>query len=375
VSKVVSKLPEGTYIELVRGLMRTVLPTSIMVLSFAATGMMVSLQTQDRMLLGLTALGILAGAGRLSVLLAGRLRSKAETFSLRDARHLERWFAVAYLSFATIFSLFSWRAFLVASSDVHVLIASLLVGYAAGVAAGVSFRPWISVPAIVIAVIPTMMVALVGPNSAYRATGCLLALFLFGGVQSVLSRYRYAASSITTGLLFAALARTDALTGLANRLGLAERFHEITATIASRNTTAVHCLDLDHFKPVNDRYGHPIGDLLLKAVADRLSRSLRAGDVAARVGGDEFVVIQTGMGDPGEADLMGRRLVRALAEPYDIGDHVISIGVSIGYALSSTISYDLDQIIAAADGALLQAKVQRGAARRAEPWGKLVQIR
>jgi diguanylate cyclase (GGDEF)-like protein len=375
VSKIVSRLPEGTYIELVRGLFRTLLPTSIIVLSFGATGVLVSLQTQDTMLAALTLLGVLAGVGRLWVLLTGPGRSGAERLSLSDARRLERRFAAAYLSFAIIFSLFSCRAFLVAASDVHVLIASLLVGYAAGVAAGVSFRPWISVSAIVIAVVPTMMVALIGPNNAYRAVGCLLAVFLLGGVQSVLSRYRYATSSITNGFLFAALARTDALTGLPNRLGLAEQFHEITATIASRDTTAVHCLDLDRFKPVNDRYGHPVGDLLLKAVAERLSRLLRKGDVAARVGGDEFVVIQTGMADPGEADLMGRRLVRALSEPYTVNDHVVSVGVSIGYALASTTSYDLDQIIAAADGALLRAKEHRGTARRAEPWGKLARIR
>jgi diguanylate cyclase (GGDEF)-like protein len=241
------------------------------------------------------------------------------------------------------------------------------------VAAGVSFRPWISVTAIIVSAVPTMTLALVGPSTAYRAVGFLLAVFTLGGVQSVLSRYRYATSSITNGFLFATLARTDALTGLPNRLGLAERFHEITASIANRDTTAVHCLDLDRFKPVNDRYGHPVGDLLLKAVADRLSLLLRKGDVAARVGGDEFVVIQAGMADPGEADLMGRRLVRALSEPYTVGDLLISIGVSIGYAPASATSYDLDQIIRVADGALLQAKVRRGTALRAEPSGRLAQ--
>jgi predicted signal transduction protein with EAL and GGDEF domain len=79
------------------------------------------------------------------------------------------------------------------------------------------------------------------------------------------------------------------------------------------------------------------------------------------------------MADPGEADLMGRRLVRALSEPYTVNDHAISIGVSIGYALASTTSYDLDQIIKAADEALLRAKVTRGAALRAEPWRRFAQ--
>jgi hypothetical protein len=121
-------MPEGTYIELVRSLFRTLLPTLIMVCTFAVTGIIVTLQTQDRMLAALTLLGILAGVGRLSVLLLWRSRSVAETLSLLDARSLERRFAIAYLSFATIFSLFCCRAFSVGSSEVHVLIASLLVG-------------------------------------------------------------------------------------------------------------------------------------------------------------------------------------------------------------------------------------------------------
>ena len=156
---------------------------------------------------------------------------------------------------------------------------------------------------------------------------------------------------------------------LLNGWSLASRL--LTAAPARRDTTAVHCLDLDHFKPVNDRLGHPIGDLLLKAVADRLALLLRKGDVAARIGGDEFVVIQTHLSDPTEADLMGRRLVRVLSEPYTVGEHVISIGVSIGYALSSALSHDLSNIINAADPALRRDKVRRGSSLRTEPTGEL----
>jgi diguanylate cyclase (GGDEF)-like protein len=362
VKKLVSVVPESTYIELVRGLFRTMFPTCIMALSFAAVGVLVSLQTHDDILTLLTILGTLAAAWRLLVVFTGRRASVSEALSLLDAQRLERRFAFAYLSFAGIFSLLSWRAFVIATPEAHVLIVGLIFGYAAGVAAGVSFRPWISVSAIVIAVTPAMMQALLAPNSAYRAVGCLLAIFLAGGVQSMISRYRYAALSITTGFLFASLARSDPLTGLPNRLALAERFHQIIAQSGEHATVAVHCLDLDRFKAVNDQYGHPIGDLLLKAVADRLTRALRQGDFAVRVGGDEFVIIQARMANRDEADLMGRRVVRALSEPYAIGEHVISIGASIGYALSSAAGYELEQMIRSADGALLRAKEHRGTA-------------
>jgi hypothetical protein len=238
VNKLVSTMPEGTYIELVRGLFRTVLPASIMAFSFAATGALVSLQTRDPLIVALTILGTLTAAGRLAVLMAWRRTSAAETISLLEARRWERRFAIAYFLFAAFFSMFSCRAFILAAPDVHVLIVGLLFGYAAGVAAGVSFRPWISISAILIAVLPTIVVALSAPISAYRAVGCLLAVFTVGGIQSIISRYRYATASITTGLLFAALARSDPLTGLPNRLGLAESFHDITATIASRDALA-----------------------------------------------------------------------------------------------------------------------------------------
>jgi hypothetical protein len=85
-------MPEGTYVELVRSLFRTVLPTSIMVSTFAATGVLVSVQTQDRTLAALTVLGMLAGIARLSVLLLWRRQSVAQTLSLLDARSLERRF-------------------------------------------------------------------------------------------------------------------------------------------------------------------------------------------------------------------------------------------------------------------------------------------
>jgi diguanylate cyclase (GGDEF)-like protein len=123
---------------------------------------------------------------------------------------------------------------------------------------------------------------------------------------------------------------------------------------------AVHCLDLDRFKPINDSYGHPVGDLLLKAVSQRLSRTLREGDFAARVGGDEFVVVQRGLKDGTEAKLLGERIVRVVSEPYRVNDLTITIGTSIGFALVSEHGHTLDKLIAAADEALLRAKAAGG---------------
>jgi diguanylate cyclase (GGDEF)-like protein len=148
---------------------------------------------------------------------------------------------------------------------------------------------------------------------------------------------------------------------------LRERFDACVATSGPQATIAVHCLDLDRFKPVNDRYGHPTGDALLKAVSGRLQGLLRKSDFASRIGGDEFVVVQTEMAHAGEAQLLARRIARAIAQPFSIDGHEISIGTSIGYAEAAAAGADLDRLIAQADEALCGIKSRGGGIARFEP--------
>ena len=350
------ELPEGTYIELVRSLFSTLLPTSIMAISFLAVGLLVTSQTPDSALTYLTGLGSIAAVARLVILLMHRKRAAAETLDLADAYIFERRYALAYFSFACALGAFGARAFVVATPESHMLIVGLLFGYGAGVAAGLSLRPWISVPSILIAIVPTIITAWSTANMIYWAAGMLLTVFLGGGVESMLSRYRSETKKITMRRLFSTLARRDDLTGLPNRLSLRERFEEFAAEVSDGDLIAVHCLDLDRFKPVNDRFGHPVGDALLKAVSERLGGLLRRTDFAARMGGDEFVTVQTGIKHPDEADMLARRIVRAIAQPYLIEGHEITIGTSVGYALSPGHGNNLDRLVACADAALYQAK-------------------
>ena len=126
------------------------------------------------------------------------------------------------------------------------------------------------------------------------------------------------------------------------------------------------CLDLDRFKPVNDLYGHPTGDALLVAVAERLRTILRKNDFAARVGGDEFVLLQTQVRHSTEVEMLARRIVRGVAEPYMIDGHEILIGTSIGYVFS--VSYgNLDDLTTSADQALYRAKRQGSGVESYEP--------
>ncbi len=355
-----SAVPEGTYVELVQSLFRTLLPTSIIAIAFIGVATRIASQTQDPGLTALTILGTVTIVARLVILLLFRSEAAEAGLSVARARQLERIFAVSYLSFAAILGMFSAWAMVVAIQEAHALVIALMVGYAAGVAAGIAYRPWISVSAMLLGVVPTILESFADSDFNSWAVGAVLAIFLAGGIHNILSHYQFASGGITMKRLFEDMAEHDVLTGLVNRFGLGERFNEETKLGRDNGDIAVHCLDLDRFKPVNDTYGHPVGDLLLKAVADRLSNTLRGKDFAARVGGDEFVIVQIGVRDASEAELLARRIVRAIAEPFSIGDLTITIGTCIGTALLSQQGPALDKLIAHADEALLRAKAASG---------------
>ena len=119
----------------------------------------------------------------------------------------------------------------------------------------------------------------------------------------------------------------------------------------------IFMLDLDQFKTVNNSLGHPVGDELLKMVAVRLSNCVRETDTLARLGGDEFAIIATTNGDQrADATAMAKRLLAAVAEPYDIDGHHIEVGTSIGMALAPEHGVDVDQLIKNADLALYKCK-------------------
>jgi len=160
------------------------------------------------------------------------------------------------------------------------------------------------------------------------------------------------------------MAAHDALTGLPNRLRLRERMEEALAWVSRGERLAVLCLDLDHFKAVNDTLGHPIGDLLLQGVTTRIRDCLRDTDTIARLGGDEFVVLQAGIEEPENAGALAQRLIAAISEPYTLDGHQVVVGCSIGIAFSPTDGEDADVLLKNADLALYRAKADgRGTCR------------
>ncbi|GJD95899.1 putative bifunctional diguanylate cyclase/phosphodiesterase [Methylobacterium iners] len=161
----------------------------------------------------------------------------------------------------------------------------------------------------------------------------------------------------------------DGLTGLASRGELDERLKAFLAAVQREGgQAALVCLDLDRFKAVNDTLGHPVGDALLKMVAQRLRSAVREGDVVARLGGDEFAILQIGGEQPQAADALARRLVDLIGRTYVAQGHMLNIGTSVGIALVPEDGLSADTLLRNADLALYRAKADgRGTFRFFKP--------
>jgi diguanylate cyclase (GGDEF)-like protein len=164
------------------------------------------------------------------------------------------------------------------------------------------------------------------------------------------------------------MARHDSLTDLPNRTLLRERLSQALAGVRRGDQVAVLYLDLDHFKTVNDMLGHHVGDELLKTVAGRLRCSLRDGDTVARVGGDEFAIIQIAARRPVDTAILAWQICEAVRAPYNLHGHGISLDTSIGIALAPGDGTEPDALLRNADMALYRAKADgRGTYRFFEP--------
>ncbi|WP_024510456.1 EAL domain-containing protein [Bradyrhizobium sp. ARR65] len=153
------------------------------------------------------------------------------------------------------------------------------------------------------------------------------------------------------------MARHDALTNLPNRTLFREQLEQALRLAKRGDQLAVLCLDLDHFKDINDSLGHPTGDALLIEVGRRLSQCIGEGDTVARLGGDEFAIVQLcDAGETNPAVSLASRIVEVIAAPYDIGGHQLLIGVSVGISLAPDDGKNPDELLKKADLALYRAK-------------------
>lgn len=157
-----------------------------------------------------------------------------------------------------------------------------------------------------------------------RGSGEMVMLLgALGVMQAALAERQAAARQIEH------MAHHDALTGLANRHGFSKALMQAVLDACRGMPFGLLLVDLDRFKPINDTFGHPVGDALLCAVARRLGRCVRDNDLVARLGGDEFAVLSRG-GGPRRREQLARRIVAALSMPFELEDHTVTIGASVG---------------------------------------------
>ncbi|HSL59119.1 MAG TPA: diguanylate cyclase [Acidimicrobiales bacterium] len=202
----------------------------------------------------------------------------------------------------------------------------------------------------------------IGPSDVlvvWRRVASPMMAQLRQATDRIVALARLAIESDTSRRSLERAARVDALTGLPNRLVLGEHLAELEREPPLGRLGVIYC-DLDDFKPVNDRLGHNVGDQVLAAAATRIVSLVRASDLVVRVGGDEFVVITTPLGDRDEPDGLAERLVAAFREPIPVDGIEVLVGLSVGTsvvdgsALGGLIAGD--RLVELADAALLQAK-------------------
>ena len=232
---------------------------------------------------------------------------------------------------------------------------------AAAMVGGICFRnfgaPRLAATMILLTLGPLCIAALMSDQPILLITLMQIPFYLFSMTMAGFKLNGMLISTMRAEREHAFNARHDMLTGLQNRSGLADSLDtRLADTTREPGRLALIYLDLDGFKAVNDTFGHMAGDRLLQLVADRLRAIVRNGDLVARIGGDEFIILTE---ETGEQPLMGfgERLIRDLSVPYALDNkHEVSVGASVGIALAPEHGRDMTSLLTIADTALYRAK-------------------
>lgn len=359
-------LPEPVYRDMIATLFTMAVPVAGMGALVVLAGTLMVAEHRDWFMAALTAATALVTLIRLALFHAyGRWTSVARP-ALADLRRWETRYAWGSYIFAALLGAMSVAALRHHAPLNHMVIISLVFTFGGGVVARISCRPLICTISVLLAAGPTVaaLAVHVGLQAGrswhaqyFIVEAMLVSLVTALSLETVRHLYRSGVEQLTARHDLAHLVRKDALTGLPNRLLLRERFDSsIKSSIEGHASMALHFLDLDGFKSVNDRHGHPVGDLLLCEVGLRLAGAVRARDTVARLGGDEFVVIQEGIHHDDEATMLARRLIKQLSQPYLIDGLSLEISASIGIAMAPRDGTDFDELAGRADAALYWSK-------------------
>ncbi len=350
---------------LVSQLAYTKMPTSVMGLTITAIGLFAYDHLGSIELLLSVVTGCAASVAKIGLMMAHHRFNVTKRASVEQA---VRWEILhALLTFVVAGSV-GWLAsliFLHRDLSLQILATGLLFGYCAGVSSRISVRPYLAATAIAIAAIPAIICTALAGGSAHWLLTALFAMFLVAAMQSIWHAYHISTRQICLRLEMEYQARHDPLTGLHNRIALIEGFE--TRGRDEDTLICIHCFDLDGFKTVNDRFGHLVGDELLAAIGKRLRELQGPSNIAVRMGGDEFVMLQPAVRSPAEAEAFAAEILNALRMPYILSGKPITVGISLGYTLERSATADLDAMMRLADAASYRVKRQGGGIDREVP--------
>jgi len=291
--------------------------------------------------------------------LSSLFRFKTHTTNLSDTDVIiwERIYGILAGAFSIALGLLSWHALQIKDAPGAWISFGLSMSYCVGMVSRAAIRPWIVLTAAALLLLPTIVAGLLQPELPYKLGAVMLLLFWI-----TLREASHHLSSAFIDRLEAkhALARQahqDFLTGLPNRAAFLSALQNATGQIA------IIAIDLDDFKPVNDRFGHHMGDNLLQQVAARLADCIGPDGLAARFGGDEFMLLKQIDDGPagGEAALaLARDAVLTLSMPYLVADLPVQIGASAGILVTEIIAtnsaHTTSRLLERVDRALYAAK-------------------
>jgi diguanylate cyclase len=350
-------LSDAVYLEIIAALYGTLVPIVFAGISQAIVGTITARQTGDIATAVLTALCVVVAFARAFDVIAYRRRFARKTPPDRaEAAGWELRYATGTWMTALILGLSAGRSLML--SDAICSLMAIGIAFGAGILARLSLRPVVAVADLLAISLPAIVVTFMQPDVPHIGLGLMFTIYLVGGLEMVRLNYNSTINHITLKRQFEQLARLDPLTGIFNRSILDTDLAQMLAD-GKAGAVAVHAIDLDHFKAANDRFGHPVGDGLLKQVAARLKSVAGRGDFIVRMGGDEFILVQRCVSS-GDADTMAQRIFESVSAPYRVAGHEIVIGLSIGVAVSPGDGRSVDALLSSSDKALYRAKESRG---------------
>lgn len=349
-----ASISDAVYLEVIAGLHGTTMPNILAAACQTMVGAITTYETGDMMTAGLTVVGIVVAIVRLFEIVAFRRRiARPPQLDRAEAARWERRYIAGTVATALILGVFAARSIVLGDALCSVMAIGIGFGFGAGVVARLALRPVAALLDLVAIAGPAAIVTLMQPDLRHIGLGLLILMYVGASFEMVRLSFNASINQITLKRQFEQLSRIDPMTGVFNRSVLAT---DLPAMLAA-GMVAVHTIDLDRFKEANDRFGHPVGDALLKQVAGRLRAVATAEDLLLRMGGDEFVLVQRAASD---AEAMAQRIVQSISAPYDIDGQTVELGVSVGVAVAPDDGRTAEALLSRSDKALYRAKESRG---------------